>query len=47
MIAKQSRSTERCSKLKHPETRQVQERSVSTLEHLQVTKWDRTRGPEE
>ena len=30
---KQKRSTERCSKLKKPETRQVQERWVSTLEH--------------
>ena len=30
-----------------PETRQVQERLVSTLEHLQVPKWDRTRCPEE
>ena len=40
-------STEGCSKLKSPETRQVQERLVSTLEHLQVPKWDRTRCPEE
>ena len=43
----QNRSTEGCSKLKSPETRQVQERFVSTLEHLQVQKWDRTRCPEE
>ena len=40
---KQKRSTEGCSKLKSPETRQVQERLVSTLEHMQVLKWDRTR----
>ena len=32
---------------KSPETRQVQEILVSTLEHLQVPKWDRTRCPEE
>ena len=42
-----NRSTEGCSKLKSPETRQVQEILVSTLEHLQVPKWDRTRCPEE
>ena len=30
---------------KSPETRQVQERLVSTLEHIQVPKWDRTRCP--
>ena len=41
------RSTEGCSKFKGPETRQVQERLVSTLEHMQVPKWDRTRCPEE
>ena len=46
-IAKQKRSTEGCSKFKGPETRQVQERLVSTLEHMQVPKWDRTRCPEE
>ena len=40
-------STEGCSKFKRPETRQVQERLVSTLEHMQVPKWDRTRCPEE
>ena len=40
---KQKRSTEGCSKFKSPETRQVQERLVSTLEHMQVPKWDRTR----
>ena len=45
--AKQKRSTEGCSKLKSPETRQVQDRLVSTLEHMQVPKWDRTRCPEE
>ena len=45
--AKQKRSTEGCSKFKSPETRQVQERLVSTLEHMQVPKWDRTRCPEE
>ena len=44
---KQKRSTEGCSKFKSPETRQVQERLVSTLEHMQVPKWDRTRRPEE
>ena len=44
---KQNRSTEGCSKFKSPETRQAQERSVSTLEHMQVPKWDRTRCPEE
>ena len=44
--AKQKRSTEGCSKFKGPETRQVQERLVSTLEHMQVPKWDRTRCPE-
>ena len=43
----QKRSTEGCSKFKSPETRQVQERLVSTLEHMQVPKWDRTRCPEE
>ena len=42
-----TRSTEGCSKLKSPETRQLQERLVSTLEHLQVPKWERTRCPEE
>ena len=42
-----NRSTEGCSKLKSPETKQVQERLVSTLEHLQVPKWDRTRCSEE
>ena len=44
---KQKRSTEGCSNFKGPETRQVQERLVSTLEHMQVPKWDRTRCPEE
>ena len=44
---KQKRSTEGCSKFKGPETRQVQERLVSTLEHMQVPKWNRTRSPEE
>ena len=44
---KQKRSTEGCSKFKSPETRQVQERLVSTLKHMQVPKWDRTRCPEE
>ena len=42
-----NRSTEGCPKLKSPETRQVQEMLVSTLEHLQVPKWDRTSSPEE
>ena len=46
-LHKQKRSTEGCSKFKSPETRQVQERLVSTLEHMQVPKWDRTRCPEE
>ena len=44
---RQKRSTEGCSKFKSPETRQVQEKLVSTLEHMQVPKWDRTRCPEE
>ena len=44
---KQKRSTEGCSKFKGRETRQVQEKLVSTLEHMQVPKWDRTRCPEE
>ena len=44
---KQKRNTEGCSKFKSPETRQVQERLVSTLEHMQIPKWDRTRCPEE
>ena len=42
-----NKSTEGCSKPKSPETRQVQEILVSTLEHLQAPKWDRTRCPEE
>ena len=46
-VSSQNRSTEGCSKLKSPETRQVQEILVSTLEHLQAPKWDRTRCPEE
>ena len=46
-ISSKNRSTEGCSKLKSPETRQVQEILVSTLEHLQAPKWDRTRCPEE
>ena len=45
--SKQKRSTEGCSKFKSPETRQVQERLVSTLEHMQVPTWDRTVCPEE
>ena len=44
--SKQKRSTEGCSKFKSPETRQVQERLVSTLEHM-LPKWERTRCPEE
>ena len=44
---KQKRSTEGCSNFKSPETRQVQERLVSSLVHMQVPKWDRTRYPEE
>ena len=47
IIQCKNRSTEGCSKLKSPETRQVQEILVSTLEHLQVPKWDRTRCSEE
>ena len=47
LIESKNRSTEGCSKLKSPETRQVQEILVSTLEHLQAPKWDRTRCPEE
>ena len=45
--AKQKRRTEGCSKLKSPETRQVQERLVSTLEHMHVLKRDRTGCSEE
>ena len=37
-IYKQNKSTEGCSKRKSPETRQVQERLVSTLEHMEVPK---------
>ena len=44
---KQNRSTEGCSKLKSLEARHVQESLVSTLQHLQVPKWDRTRCLEE
>ena len=47
LYKKQKRSTEGCSKFKSLETRQVQERLASTLEHMQVPKWDRTRCPEE
>ena len=47
LVGAKNRSTEGCSKLRSPETRQVQEILVSTLEHLQVPKWDRTRCPEE
>ena len=36
MCSKQKKSTEGCSKFKSPESRQVQERLVSTLEHMQV-----------
>ena len=46
-LIEQKRSTEWCSKFKSPETRQNQERLVSTLEHMQVPKWERTRCPEE
>ena len=45
ILNKQNRSTEGCSKLKSPTTRQVKEILVSTLEHLQVPKWDRIRCP--
>ena len=38
----QKRSTEGCSKFKSTETRQVQEILVSTLEHVQVPKYDCT-----
>ena len=44
---RKNKSTEGCLKLKSPETRQVQETLVSTLEHLQVPKWDRTSCQEE
>ena len=47
ILDKQKRSTEGCSKFKSPEPRQIQERLVSILEHMQVPKWDRTRCPEE
>ena len=46
-ISKQNKCTEGCSKLKSLETRQVQERLVSTLEHMQVPKWDKGRCPME
>ena len=46
-VCKQKRSTEGYSKFKSPETRQVQERLLSTLEHMQIPSWDRTRCPEE
>ena len=36
-----------CSKIKSPEIRQVQERLVLTLKHMQVPQWDRNRCPEE
>ena len=42
-----NRSTEGCSKLKSQETRQLQETLISTLEHLQIPKWDRTMCPED
>ena len=45
--SKQKRSTKGYSKLKSPETRQVQERLVSILERMQVPKWDMTRCLEE
>ena len=38
LMGKQKRSTKGCSKFKGPETRQVPERLVSTLEHMQVPK---------
>ena len=41
-LTEQNRSTKGCSKHKSQGTRQVQERFVSTLEHVQVPKWDRT-----
>ena len=47
LVYMQKRSTEGSSKPKSLERRQVQERLVSTLEHMQVPKWDRTRCPEE
>ena len=47
LLISKNRSTEGCPKPKSPETRQVQEILVSTLEHLQVPKQDRTRRPEE
>ena len=47
MASKQNKGTEVSSKLKSPKTRQVQEILFSTLEHLQVLMWDRTRCPEE
>ena len=41
-MTEQKRSTKGSSKFKSPETRKVQGRLVSTLEHMQVPKWDRT-----
>ena len=46
-FSKQNRSTEGCSKFKSLEARQVHEKLVSTLEHLQVQKSDRTSCPAE
>ena len=43
----QKGTTEGCSKFKSLETGQVQEKLASTLEHMQVPKWDRTMCPEE
>ena len=44
-ISKYNRSTEQCSRLKLPESRQVRYRLVKTSEHIQAQKWewDRTR----
>ena len=46
-LTKYKTEVPKCSKLKSPETRQVQERYIYILEHLQVQKLDRTRCPEE
>ena len=43
----QNRRTEGFSKLKSLEKRHVQERLVSTFEHMRVIKWDRNRCQEE
>ena len=40
------RGTKLCSKLKRSEIKQARKKFVSTLEHVQVPKWDRARRSE-